>query len=119
MATKLEYPVSASGGEWTNQVEIVDMDENQKHIFLDITSGRGMSYFVTLNIHQGQILLSVPYHDIGIFIAPPNDPEYLFLKLREFDINPVDVNNIIWGLVRVWQELFNEPEQNQENQQNQ
>lgn len=110
METKFNYQVSANGGEWTNQVEIVDMDKERKHIFLDISSGRGMSYFLVLNIHKGQILLTVPYHDLGIFISPPNDPEYLFLKLAEHNINSIDVNNIVWGLSKIWNELFNSKE---------
>ena len=107
MQHKLEYQVNFSGNEWTNQVEIVDMDQNQKHIFLNISASRGMSYFLTINIHQNQILLTIPYHDLGIFISPPDDPEYLFLKLSEHNINAVDVNNIVFGLNKAWQEIFN------------
>ena len=106
METKFNYQVSANGAEWTNQIEIKDMDQERKYICLDIASGRGMSYFLILNIYQGQIILTIPYHDLGLFISPPNDPEYLFLKLSENDINSVDVNNIVWGLSKIWNELF-------------
>jgi hypothetical protein len=106
MATEFEYKVNGSGGEWINKIEISDMDQEKKHLFLNISSGRGMSYFLILNIYQNQIILTIPFHDLGIFISPLNDPEYLFVKLTEHNINPIDANNIVWGLNKVWQEFF-------------